>query len=127
VGLNFSNLWKKPQLGLDAIHDSLSPLPIVMQPNYQQRVPREPRGGQFWGEYTGIGYSTGMDRHFIPSLGREYLYVSSHAVWRTGGPHYPNDYGFGPGYHGDCMTPQFYMRPGIPPGTQALLTGGRQL
>lgn len=127
MGLNLAGLWPRPQLGLDAIHDSLSPLPTAMKPTYQQRVSRQPRGGQFWGEYSKIEYATGMDHHVLPSLGREWEYTNTYTQFKTGGPHYPNDYGFGPGYHGDCMTPQFYMRPGIPPGTQALLTGGRQI
>lgn len=125
--MNIRSLWPIPSLGLDAIHDQLQPLATAQHATYSQAIPRAPRGGDFNGEYASITYSTGMDHHMIPSLGREYLYTSSYAQLRVGGPHYPLDYGFGPGFHGDCMSPQFYMRPGIPPGVQALLAGGRQI
>lgn len=120
-------LWARPPLGQDAVRNSTQPIPLNLGNPYQQRIPRNPRGTAFWGEYIGLNYSTGMDHHVMPTLGRQYLYASAYASWAVGGPTYPPDYGFGPGYHGDCMTPQFYMRPGIPPQTQQLLTGGRQL
>jgi hypothetical protein len=125
--MNLRSLWPIPQLGLDAIHDQLQPLPTAQNGSYHQQIPREPRGTDFNGEYNSVTYSTGMDHHILPSLGREYLYTSSYTALKLGGPHYPLDYGFGPGYHADCMTPQFYMRPGIPPGVQTLLAGGRQI
>jgi hypothetical protein len=51
------------------------------------------------------------------SLGRETLYNWFDAQFNVGGVGYPNDYGFGPGYHGDATIEQgnvqLYMRPGI--------------
>jgi hypothetical protein len=95
-----------------------------MNATYHQTIPRNPRGVEFQGAYAMQNYATGMDRHITPSLSRQMLYTWQDAVYNTGGPHYPNDYGFGPGFHGDCMSPQFYMRPGYRVPVQQ---GGRQI
>jgi hypothetical protein len=121
---NFRALWPVPALGLDAIADSSKPLPYNGGNVYNQTIPRAMRGPEFQGAYSMQNYATGMDTHMTPSLARQMLYTWEDAQFNTGGPMYPNDYGFGPGFHGDCMSPQFYMRPGY---VQPVQQGGRQL
>lgn len=121
---NFSKLWPTPPLGDAAVRDQLNPPPYPQQATYSQVIPRAMRGPEFQGEYAMQNYVTGMDHHMIPSLARGMLYTWDDAKFNVGGVSYPLDYGYGPGFHGDCMSPQFYMRPGIKmPVTQ----GGRQL
>jgi len=120
----FRDLWPIPPFGLDAIADSSKPPPYHDSPATHQTIPRNPRGPEFQGAYAQQNYATGMNRYMNRSLARQMLYTWDDAAYNTGGPHYPNDYGFGPGFHGDCMTPQFYMRPGYKVPVQA---GGRQI
>lgn len=121
-----SKFWTRPPLGLDAKIVSTDPQPIAnMGQPYSQIIPRAERGQDDQGAYRFQTYNTGQDHHFLKSLAREILTSWSTAAWRVGGaPGYPLDYGYGPGFHGDCSTPQFYMRPGIKLPIQQ---GGRQI
>jgi hypothetical protein len=146
------DLWPVPALGLDAVYDQLAQqkIPNTGTP-VGQAIHAAERGLDDQGYYRFQTYNVGQDRIVIPSLAREYLTSVQTAAWRVGSPegvnggypqsligyhHFSNDPtkvadispvgmpDFGPGYHGDCMTPQFYMRPGIKvPVSQ----GGRQI
>jgi|SRR5215831_9197061 len=121
---DFSKIWPLPPLGDAEVRDPLRPPPYPQQPTTSQTIPRAARGVEFQGAYAMQNYASGMDHHLIPSLARQMLYTWDDAAYNTGGPRYPKDYGFGPGFHGDCMSPQFYMRPGIKIPVQQ---GGRQM
>lgn len=121
---NFKSLWPAPPLGDSEIRDQYKPLPYPQQGTYSQTIPRAGRGIEYQGEYSMQNYATQMDHHVIPSLARGMLYTWTDAQYNVGGPRYPLDYGFGPGFHGDCMSPQFYMRPGYRVPVQQ---GGRQM
>lgn len=120
----FSSLWPRPPLGDSEIRDQLKPLPYPQKPTASQSIHRAARGIDFQGAYSSQIYATGADHIMTPSLARSMMYTFEDAQFNVGGPRYPLDYGFGPGFHGDCMTPQFYMRPGIRLPVQQ---GGRQL
>jgi len=121
---NFASLWPLPQLGEAVARDPRQPELYPESPSRSQSIHRAARGPEFEGEYTAQRYVVGMDHLVIPSLARQMRYTWGDAAFNVGGPHYPLDYGFGPGYHGDCMSPQFYMRPGI---RMPLQQGGRQM
>ncbi len=69
------------------------------------------------GAYAEQYYTKPVSHMMTHSLGRETLYNWADAQFNIGGPGYPHDFGFGPGYHGDCTVEmgnvQLYMRPGI--------------
>lgn len=116
------DLWPRPALGLDAVTDSLKPMavPGADRPSQSQAIHRAHRGVADYQEYVRQTYDVGQDRITTRSLGRSMVYSILEAMFRTGGPHYPKDYGFGPGAHYDCMSPQWYMRPGVAPLHQAI-------
>lgn len=146
------DLWPIPALGLDAILDQLAPqkIPNTGTP-VGQSIHRAERGTDDQGFYAFQTYNVGQDKIVIPSLAREYLTSVATAAWRVGSPEgvnggYPQSVigaqvqsnnpqqenpiqvvgmpDLGPGYHGDCMTPQQYMRPGLKLPIQQ---GGRQI
>lgn len=120
-----SKFWPRPPLGLDAVLNSTSPPAPTRQGQPRgQDIPRAERGQDDQGAYAFQTYNTGRNTWMTPSLAREMTTSWSTAAWRVGGPNYPQDFGFGPGFHGDCMSPQFYMRPGIKVPVQQ---GGRQI
>lgn len=147
------DLFPIPSLGLDAVWDQEKPqkIPNTGTP-VGQSIHRAERGVDDQGYYAFQTYNVGQDKIVIPSLAREYLTSVATAAWRVGSPEgvnggYPQSVvgqqpyntnqpqqvekinvqgmaDYGPGYHGDCMTPQFYMRPGIVNPAQQ---GGRQI
>lgn len=78
---------------------------------------RAERGVGDQGAYVELHYNKILNHVVTHSLGRESLYNWADAQFNVGGVGYPRDYGFGPGFHGDCTVEmgnvQFYMRPGI--------------
>lgn len=73
-----------------------------------------PRGVDQQGAYQFQTFNNRMSPVVTHSLAREILYNWADAQFNIGGgAGYPLDYGFGPGAHGDCLTPQIYMKPGI--------------
>lgn len=111
-----AQLWPRPPLGLDAVRDSLVPQPIPNMGNpVNQIIHLADKGSVDRGVYLEQAYNVRQDHSVLKSLAREPLMSWFTAAWRLGGPGYPSDYGYGPGAHYDCMTPQFYMKPGVSP------------
>lgn len=139
VGYGRRSLWAYPPIGESAQRDPHVPDPtpgLDRQPQSQANASPAVRsmryagrnfhsggGSQFNGTAPQVIYLKELGTLVTRSLSRNYLSGVVETRWRVGGIGYPNDYGFGPGYHGDSETvypnnPQVYLRnPGIQPLT----------
>lgn len=125
AGKTATQLWKRPPQGINEKFDIMNPPPPTRQGQpVGQSIHRANRGVMAQDYRPSQTYDVGQDTIMTPSLAREMTTSWQTGWWRTGGWYYPNDYGWGPGFHGDCMTPQFYMRPGLKRPVQQ---GGRQI